>query len=31
VLVTDRDIEVEHKNPVESLVCVPNGDEKVVL
>jgi hypothetical protein len=29
VLVIDRDIEVEHKNPVESLSCVPGGVERV--
>jgi hypothetical protein len=31
VLVIDRDMEVEHMATVESLSCVPGGDEKVVL
>lgn len=31
VLVIDRNIEVEHMATVESLSCVPNGDERVVL
>jgi len=31
VLVIDRNIEVEHMATVESLVCVPGEDEKVVL
>jgi hypothetical protein len=31
VLVIDRDIEVEHMATVESLTCMPGGDEKVVV